>query len=520
MEANPEPSPQTQQSDESIAERKLHIATLVLPSVRLLSSSIVPAMVACLVLTPPVALLGFVGFVLIPGLMHGWIRHRTVRFAFSEEALVVKSGWIERVQREIPWNRIQEMKLEQPLAYRPFGLALIHATTAGQHEEEVRLDVVTMQQAERMLSTFSDSRPDQHTNVRAKPLTATADFECRLTLRDLVIGGMTSHLVAGIVGLASTLFYFQTAANSWLQAGDWLERVDPFSRLETALRRWFPDLGPFEGLARFLLEDSLGKGLLYVGFGLVVSVLAFVCRFYDFRLRRNADQLHIEHGLFARKRHQMSRLRLQTVQTEEGLLRRCFGLASVYADSAGDHQAQENRSKREVLLPIVSRSVASCVVENVFRGLSSENAAWRRPSPRTIGRGTRKGVMLVCLLILPVAGWVPVATLLALPACVVVYFLNRKWYEHSLYRVGRRYLVVRGGWLSRTTQFIPIAKVQNLVVSRSPFDRRLGLASLRLDTAGQSNTGGGPKIRDLTMWVAIRLHRQLASQIARQPFTW
>lgn len=506
--------------NESIVEQQLHGATLVLPAVRLVTSSLVPVAIACFVLTPPVALLGFVVFVFAPGLVDGWIRYRTVRFALAADGLAVQSGWIERVRREVPWSRIQEMKVEQPLIYRPFRLAVIHATTAGQNEEEVRLDVITVHQAEAMLAALGHSRAVEPPGIHTEPKPTHFDFECSLTLRELVVGGLTSHLVTGVIGLVTTLVYFQAVAGKWFRAGDWLDRIDPFARVEAAIRGWIPDFGVFDAFVDFLFEDTLGKGLVYVGLGLTVSVIAFVFQFYDYRLRRKGDQLYVEHGLFTRKRQQVSRSRLQAVQVEEGLLRRCFGLASVYADSAGDHQAQENRNKREVLLPVVSQTLASRVVEEVFCGLSAENTTWKRPSRLAIGRGTRKGAALVVLSMLQVSVWSPVGSLLMSPAFLVVYFLNRKWYQHSLYRVGRSYLVVKRGWLSRTTRFMPISKVQNLMISRSPFDRRLGLASLRLDTAGQSNTGGGPNIRNLTVRAALRLHRDLASQVARQPFAW
>ncbi|HZF39912.1 MAG TPA: PH domain-containing protein, partial [Blastocatellia bacterium] len=55
------------------------------------------------------------------------------------------------------------------------------------------------------------------------------------------------------------------------------------------------------------------------------------------------------------------------------------------------------------------------------------------------------------------------------------------------------------GWAGRSTHIVPINKIQAVEVSQSPFDRRLGLATLIVDTAGQAYTGGGPQISNLPL---------------------
>ena len=53
--------------------------------------------------------------------------------------------------------------------------------------------------------------------------------------------------------------------------------------------------------------------------------------------------------------------------------------------------------------------------------------------------------------------------------------------------------------MGRSTRIVPIDKVQAVEVSQSPLDRRLGLATLTVDTAGQAYTGGGPEISNLPL---------------------
>ena len=62
-------------------------------------------------------------------------------------------------------------------------------------------------------------------------------------------------------------------------------------------------------------------------------------------------------------------------------------------------------------------------------------------------------------------------------------------------------------------------RIQNLVgTGVLLFARRLGLATLVVDTAGQTNTGGGASIRNLPEREARRMQAELARSVARSKY--
>ena len=69
-------------------------------------------------------------------------------------------------------------------------------------------------------------------------------------------------------------------------------------------------------------------------------------------------------------------------------------------------------------------------------------------------------------------------------------------------------LVVRSGLIRRRTWVIPYDKLQTLTVTRGPFQRALGLATLAVDTAGAPGFGA-PEIPDLFAADAETLARDL-----------
>ena len=55
--------------------------------------------------------------------------------------------------------------------------------------------------------------------------------------------------------------------------------------------------------------------------------------------------------------------------------------------------------------------------------------------------------------------------------------------------VDDRHLVSTYGVLTTTTDVVPLAKVQSLRLTQGPWERRLGLSSLHVDSAGRSLPG-------------------------------
>jgi putative membrane protein len=78
-----------------------------------------------------------------------------------------------------------------------------------------------------------------------------------------------------------------------------------------------------------------------------------------------------------------------------------------------------------------------------------------------------------------------------------------------------RIVAWRTGWLSKAWNFAEIGKLQASRLSQSPLDRRLGMASLLLDTAGASPFGAPLHLRYLPRAIAEDLSARLVAQLAR-----
>jgi putative membrane protein len=252
------------------------------------------------------------------------------------------------------------------------------------------------------------------------------------------------------------------------------------------------------------LAVALSAALAVILIGLIASIVVAIVRFYGFTLSLSGEDLRRRYGLLTRRSSSLPRRRIQVLKIEEKFFRRLFGLATLRADTSGSHRDNEDdNSGRDVLLPITRRGAIDGLLTTFFPdfdGAGTEGGEWRRVSRLAIRRGVIKGA-IVCIpaaAILFVVAW-RITALWPLALLPLLYFISAANYRNMGYALSERYFCARRGWLGRSTHIVPINKIQAVEVSQSPFDRRLGLATLSIDTAGQAYTGGGPQISNLPL---------------------
>ena len=144
--------------------------------------------------------------------------------------------------------------------------------------------------------------------------------------------------------------------------------------------------------------------------------------------------------------------RVQAVRLVEPLAWRLFGWCRLEVDVAGPRQRRENRSEAQrlrALVPVGSRADAE-------RMLGELLAAPPWPTRRAPARARWKA---------------PLA------------------YHFLAWDGDDRYVVASRGRVCRKTTWVPLEKVQSIRWVQGPVQRRLGLASVRLDVAGRRVTG-------------------------------
>ena len=389
--------------------------------------------------------------------LHWWV---------EDDKLRVRSGLLQIDDRTIPVARIQRVDRQQSLLARFFGVYELKAETAGGSGSELSLQWLTQGEADAVEGWLSHHR-SAGTADTIETSAPKSELLGRVSLRDLVIAGATANRLGALAVIVASAF----------QLFDEITQ-NTFERLEG----FFPSIAEqvSSGQGAAIAAVVLISLALVVGW--VTSIVSTVIRHWEFTLENVDGDLKRSHGLLSRFEVASPSHRIQTIRIEQPLLRRLIDYASVVAETAGSPGAADGGAG--VLLPITRTSEARQLAGTILEHDPEELVDLEHVSRLTIRRGAIRSFLRLTPLA-AVAGWF---TDLWIPVALATVLLA-VWYGYANYRaLGYRpapeHIISRAGVLSRRTWSVPYAKVQTVAVRRSPFQRRLGLATVSIDTAG------------------------------------
>ncbi len=405
------------------------------------------------------------------------------RYRIARDELIVREGLISRTERHIPFARIQNIVQKRNVLHRWFGVTELRLESAGGSKPEAVMSVIRHDEAERLEAVLRGHVAPEAASIEgeATPATPRARGETLLTLdnAELLRLGLQSNRGMLLVGAAMAFVAQQQQTDKYMYSEMFkLARV-AMSFIDHALA----------GVSSVALSAMLLIGTGMVLLKIASIVMTFVS-YHGFRLSRDGERVATEQGLFTRTLASARRDKIQRLIVTESMFARWLGRRSLTCEiAAGRANGNEERSaKLSALVPIGTPTLVESVMRDVSPSLGLEGQAWRPLHPRAAGR-VFKPIALVAFVLLLAFAKVTTWWALSLVPLVLLY-LHRYaigWARFARYAYDGRVLAFRAGWIRYQWTVVALGKGQNVIWNQSPFDRRRGMASVILDTAGAQN---------------------------------
>lgn len=422
----------------------------------------------------------------------------TYRYAFESDGLVIRSGLLQRSVRHVPYARIHNVGLQQSLLHRLCGVAEVRLESAGGAKPEGQMRVLALRDAQALEQRI---RSHGREEAPADPATAAPPL-LAMDTGEVVRLGLSSN--RGMVVVAAL---FGTLASA---GGELFDEVIVLTRLDRLLA-WLPGWDEVQGLGLPALLLSLLALFLAAAVGLrLLSVLLALLQYHGFRLTESGPRLSAERGLLGRVRLSLPRRRIQAWTVQEGLAHRWLRRQSLQVDSIAANEGQSEAALRQ-LAPVATPAQVEALIRHLLPQARWPLADWQPLHPLAWRRQFLLPACLAgaaCAALVWRFGTVGYWALLLLPLLLL---RARLWARHAAWALQDGLVAVREGWLDRHWRFAEVRKLQALEWMQSPFDRRLGMASLHLDTAGASPFAPPLRLRYLPEEQARRLYAQLAA---------
>ena len=380
------------------------------------------------------------GVVVVVVLAAGVIRWLVTRWQVAQGVLRVETGLLRRDSRRFPLSQVQAIDVVQSGLARVLGLAELRLRVAGGDASRGgKLACLRRADAERLRAQLLALA----STVAAPAVPATEPTMPGAAGPPGPTGGDRGPVAVSPGAVPATerpLF-----------------RVRP-GRLAMAIL--LSDAGLVAALAAAMLvvlaeltrTVSLVASFLPVGLGAILGTWRLFSAEFGTTVADAPDGLRLRSGLIQTSAETIRPGRVQAVRLVEPLIWRAFGWCRLEVDVAGPREHGEDRAESRrlrTLIPVGSRADADQLMAEL---LVDRPQPLKRPPAA--------------------ARW---------KAPLLYHFLG--WGGDE------RYVVASHGRVGRKTTWIPLEKVQSIRWVQGPVQRRLGLATIRLDVAGRRVTG-------------------------------
>lgn len=462
--------------------RRLAPLTLLLAVVRLGPRSLrmIPAFAAIGIAASWTYVVPALGMFVVISLAAAWAAWLRFRWRIGADAIVIESGIFERQHRTIPFDRIQDVSIEQGLIARALDLAKVGFETGASAENDKgggQLDAITLIDAEALRTTVRAWRSGSA--VRATADSDAAGDAAEQPDRELFVLTPQRLLLAGF-------FNFSLAALAVVAAAaQWFDDFLPFNLFDP--RVWM-GMARDAGVGGWIDAHRWVTGLVAISALLLVGVVTGVVRTvltnWNFMLSMGPRAFRRVRGLTTRTDVAVPLARIQAAVVATGLIRRRWGWHELRVQSLA---SDSNNEKDHQLIPFATLDDIDPVLG--ITGLTRPAAAlgWHRP-PLAYQCA---GVVIVAAVLtsgglgaLLMGFWQGAAAMLVagvLLATTTLAAIHHRWADD-----GAVLYIWRGWWTPRLT-ILPFASVQSADLGDGPLLRRFGCAELMLGVPGESN---------------------------------
>jgi putative membrane protein len=398
-----------------------------------------------------------VGLALVVG--YGVARWFTTTYRIDAEEVRLRTGVLQRKVLSVPRNRIRSVSTDARLLHRLLGLTVLRVSTGQEARGDTAfaLDAVEAGQVPRLRAILlADSLAPTEQEAAGRELARWQPSWLRYS--PLSFTGLA--MIAAAVGLV-----YQAGAGAALEN----------SRLAQS---------GVEAAERFGVAASVSVAAVAVLVASVVlSVLRSLVTYGNLVLRRDAELLHLEHGLLRVREHTFDMRRLRGGTLREPLLVRLFGGARLDAVMTGVGGAGE----ASLLLPPCPRATAESVLSGLIAAPDPVKGPLRAHGAAATRRRWTRALTLPAVLLIAMAAMYSRTPVWLWPAwvvltvCCALLAVDR---SHALgHRVDAEWLVARAGSLDRRRDCIAAAGIIGWTVRQTFLQRRAGVATLIAATA-------------------------------------
>ncbi|MDP2561485.1 PH domain-containing protein [Psychrobium sp. 1_MG-2023] len=416
-------------------------------------------------------------------LLVAFLQYYFFKYRLNDQNIEIHAGVIFKTHLDLPFTRIQNVKLISPVYFRPFGYTTLELDTAGSAKNEANIVAVARELAEQLKATILSYQQSHQAETEAELMqseTESLEQEQLLnqrSLKDLVIHGITNNRVwiflAILAPMAETII--DNVIDVGLSLGIDLEEL------------FFGPGHPWWELTLYVVSTII---LAYI-IVMLLSVIGSIIAFYGYKLTRKDENYIQRSGLLSHHEVVMKLSRLQLIIRQQDWLDVLIKRINLKFEQLNMiSHGKQGGLRSKLMVPSVTLEECSELINEVWPLSKLETIDYKPINKRFMFKYI--GVIIVPFHLLVIGFFAfneqyALIPLVLVSGALMSSLVWARWRRWGFNR-DENYLYIRKGLLGVDYYCFPINKIQQVKFKQSVLLRRHQLCCVTFVTAASSLT--------------------------------
>jgi len=402
------------------------------------------------------------------------------QYRLHQDHIEIRSGVISKKHVNLPFAKIQNVKLEQPIYYRAFGFTCLELDTAGSAKQEAKVVALKVDFAEQLKKEILA----QHKIASSVEKNSTDE-----TSNSTISDELTKEVILNTRSLADLVIHGITNNRIWIFLGGLAPFFDDFGRY---IVDFFQELGiDLEKFLTFADKPMWQIGLYALTLTFIIllpftlfSIAGSIITFYNYTLSKVGDRYIRRSGLLTKYEVTMRLARLQMVVRQQDWLDVILKRINLKFEQSNSalNQYQAGSQNNRIIVPSINPSECLVLINDVYPDNKMMSIDYQSISKRFLLRNL--GYILTPMFILISIFIITVDKANLLMALTPAYlFISLLIYMRWLrwgYATDDNFVYIRQGFFGVDYTCFPIFKTQQAQFKQSWFQKRHQLSSIRI----------------------------------------
>ncbi|NRA63584.1 MAG: PH domain-containing protein [Pseudobacteriovorax sp.] len=423
-------------------------------------------------------------------------------YQIRSDRISIREGLFRKQQRDLTFDRIQNINIKQPFYFKPFSLAHISLESAGAKGDEASLSGIKYADAlsiKKMILSLQEHQEPLAENRDVNEPNDSAHLLAELSTKDIVVAGLSSNV---LLLFSITVLPIFGSLEGFLQTEEFRNYISRY-------------------LQNFLYSETnqitfylIILGILIITM-LMMSVLGSFLKHSRFKLIKEGGILKRRSGLITDHEESMTIGKIQSISKKANFIAKFFGRENLVFEQIAAANNADISNRHMFLLPTSPPTKNEMVLKQVLEHFSEIPRLYPISKQFILRTWIYRFLLPWIFLLIPLSLLLEPTILWGLffpLLCYPLVYLRWKAYRFGCTDdIG----ILQTGFLGYHIQQFELFRLQGVTIRQSPSQRRYKLATITLYSSSDRFT-----IPYLPYHEALVFRRNVLAAIERETRSW